>query len=184
LGEGATCVAVYAGLHGIAQGLDQIIEAARILHDLEGKLKIVLIGDGPEKESLMRQAREVKLINFLPPRPKEDIPELLASADIALVPLRTYIPGAVPSKIYEAMASALPVVLIAEGESVKILNESESGIAIPPGAVNDLAQALKRLTLDEGLRKRFGANGRQAAIKRFDRKKIIDDFLYVLEDKL
>lgn len=181
LGEGAECVAIYAGLHGIAQGLNQIIEAASMLEILEGRLKIVLIGDGAEKESLQRMAEGMRLVKFLPPRSKKEIPRLLASCDVALVPLKTYIPGAVPSKLYEAMASGLPVVLVAEGEASKILNESQAGIAVVPGAPNRLAQALSRLTLDKELRQRFGANGKQAASERFDRGTLIANFLRVLE---
>ena len=184
LGEGAECVAIYAGLHGIAQGLEQIIQAARLLTDLEQKLKIVFIGDGPEKESLMQQAKGLKLVKFLPPKPKEEIPRILASSDIALVPLKIYIPGAVPSKLYEAMASALPVILVAEGEATSILNESQAGIAIPPGKVDDIAQALRQLTLDSELRQELGKKGRIAVKKRFDRQEIVSNFLHFLEKQL
>jgi len=184
LGEGAECVAIYAGLHGIAQGLDQIIEATKTLKDLKGKLRIVFIGDGAEKEALQRQAQGIKIIKFLPPRPKKEIPGLLASSDIALVPLKMHIPGAVPSKIYEAMASCLPIVLVAEGEAARILIDSRAGIAIPPAGTNGLAEALRRLTFDKELRLRLGKNGRQAATEKFDREIIIRRFLLVLEDNV
>jgi colanic acid biosynthesis glycosyl transferase WcaI len=182
LGGGAECVAVYAGLHGIAQGLEQVIDAARIIQDLEGKLKIVFIGDGPEKESLVKRALGLNIITFLPPRPKEKISGILASSDIALVPLKTYIPGAVPSKLYEAMASALPVILVAEGEPTDILDESHAGISISPGKVEGIAQALRKLTMDKELRKRLGRNGRLAVRERFDRQRIVADFLHFLEE--
>jgi colanic acid biosynthesis glycosyl transferase WcaI len=181
LGEGTPCVAIYAGLHGIAQGLDQVLDAARMLDDLNGKLKIVFIGDGPEKESLMEKANGLKLVKFLPPVRKEDIPKYLASSDIALVPLKTYIPGAVPSKIYESMASALPVILIAEGEAKNIIENSKAGLTITPGSVTNLAHAMRQLTMDPALRKHLGTNGNHAALEHFDRKKIIADFLKYLK---
>lgn len=181
LGEGAECVAVYAGLHGLAQGLDQIIEAAALLDSLDGKLKIVFVGDGAEKASLQQMAEGMEMVTFLPPRLREDIPGLLASCDLALVPLKTYIPGAVPSKIYEAMASGIPVVLVAEGEAATILDESKAGIVVTPGATDLLARALKRMTLDRELRRRLGTNGQQAARMRFDRKTLIHNFLQHLE---
>ncbi|MFQ5965946.1 MAG: glycosyltransferase family 4 protein [Candidatus Scalinduaceae bacterium] len=182
LGEGATCVAIYAGLHGIAQGLAQILEAARILQNLDGKLKIVFIGDGAEKESLMQKAQGLQNVKFLPSRPREDIPKLLASADIALVPLKTYIPGAVPSKLYEAMASALPVVLVANGEAERIVNESGAGITVSPGIVNDLAQALRQMTLETDLRRKLGEQGRQSVLEKYDRGLIVDNFVNFLEE--
>lgn len=184
LGEGAECVAIYAGLHGIAQGLEQIIHAAKQLTDLERKLKIIFIGDGPEKESLIKEAKGLNIVKFLPPKPKEEIPKILASCDIALVPLKTYIPGAVPSKLYEAMASALPIILAAQGEAVNILNESQAGIAVTPGNVNEIAQAIRKLTLDGTLRKRLGMNGRIAVKEKFDRDKILSKFLNFMEAHL
>ncbi len=182
LGDGAECVAVYAGLHGIAQGLEQIIGAAERLRDLGGRLKIVFIGDGPEKESLVNQARGIGIVKFLPSRRREEIPEILASADIALVPLKGYIPGAVPSKIYESMASSLPVVLAAEGEAAAILDEARAGISVSPGKTAELARAIRELALDPGLRKRLGDNGVAAAREKFDRRRIITNFLNYLED--
>lgn len=182
LGDGAECVAVYAGLHGIAQGLDQILEAAERLQHLRGRLKIVFIGDGPEKEQLVERSRGLHMLKFLPPRLKKEVPELLASADIALVPLKKYIPGAVPSKIYESMASGLPVVLVADGEAAKILAEAGAGIAVPPGSVDGIAEALDRLTRDAVLRRELGENGRAAAGDRFDRRRIIRSFLGFLEE--
>ncbi len=182
LGEGAECVAIYAGLHGIAQGLNQIIEAAGMLRDLKGKLKIVFIGDGPEKGSLMQQARGLDIITFFPPRNKEEIPQLLASADIAIIPLKIYIPGAVPSKIYEAMASALPLILVAKGEAATIVHEADAGIVVPPGEVAAIAQGIRRLFSSRELRQRLGENGRSAAVKRFERKKIIVNLLHFLEE--
>ena len=183
LGEGAECVAVYAGLHGIAQGLDQVVAAAKLLNDLKGKLKIVFIGDGPEKEALMHQAKGIDIITFLPPRSKEEMPQLLASSDIAIIPLKIYIPGAVPSKIYEAMASALPLILVAEGEAVTIAHDADAGIVVPPGDVAALAQGIRRLITDRDLRQKLGENGRNAAVKRFSREKIIKNLLNFLEEQ-
>lgn len=183
LGEGAECVAIYAGLHGIAQGLDQIIEAARELQDLSGKLKIILVGDGPEKESLLQKAKKLRNIKFLDPKPREIIPKLLASSDIAIVPLKMHIPGAVPSKIYEAMACALPVILVAKGEAEQIVRESGAGITILPGRVNDLAHALRQLTLDYDLRRTFGEQGRQAVLVKYDRNLIVSNFVNFLAEQ-
>src|SRR6266536_834116 len=99
------CVILYAGLHGLAQGLDRVLDAAETLR-ADPRLCLVLVGDGPAKERLMQQSRERDLSNvrFLAPLPSDQVPPLLAAADIVLVPLATHIPGATPSKLYEAMA--------------------------------------------------------------------------------
>ena len=105
------------------------------------------------------------------------MPALLASADIAVVPLRTRLPGAVPSKLYEAMASGLPVVLVADGEPAEILRSANAGIAINPGDVEGLAEALRHLADSEDEREQLGASARAAAVERFDRRPILDGFI-------
>ncbi|HEV8063532.1 MAG TPA: glycosyltransferase family 4 protein, partial [Acidimicrobiales bacterium] len=110
LGPDEATVAIYAGLLGIAQGIDQLLEAAARLRHLDG-FRLVIIGDGPDAPRLRKMAVDLKLdnVSFLGPRPRDEVPALLASADIALVPLGVDLPGAVPSKLYEAMGSGLPV---------------------------------------------------------------------------
>lgn len=175
-------VVLYAGLHGLAQGLDQVLQAAEALRD-EANLQFVLIGDGPEKRSLLEYARNRNLKNvvFLEPRPANEIPALLAGADIVLVPLKMYIPGAVPSKLYEAMASARPVVLVAEGEAAEIVRDHQAGLVVKPGDIRGMIQALCTLCSQPSLRQTLGANGRRAAEQLFDRTQIASRFIKHLE---
>ena len=182
LRNGARCVALYAGLHGMAQGLGQVLEAAVRLRD-RTDLRIVLVGDGPEKPRLIEQARELGLGNvaFLDAVPRDRAPELLASADIALAPLRTRLSGAVPSKIYEGMASGIPVVLCGEGEAAHIIEMAGAGLVVPPGDSGALAEALRVLADDAGLRDRLGRAGRRAAVEQFDRGKINHQLISRLE---
>jgi colanic acid biosynthesis glycosyl transferase WcaI len=183
IADGADCVAVYAGLHGLAQGLDQLLAAAERVADED--LRLVLIGDGPEKADLLEyaRARNLRNVTFLPPQAKEAMPPLLASADVALVPLKRHIPGAVPSKLYEAMASSLPVVLLAEGEPAEIVRSTGSGIVVAPGDVDGLTDALRQLARSGDLRRRLGEAGRAAAVEQFDRKPLSDDFIEALESE-
>ena len=179
VGDGRS-VAVYAGLHGACQGLDQLIDAAERLQD--DRLRLVFVGDGPEKEALIESSERRRLANvtFLEPQPKDAIPALLASADIALVPLRTRLKGAVPSKLYEAMASGLPVVLVAEGEPAEIVRSTNAGITVAPGDIEGLVAALQRLAGSEGEREELGAAAREAAVEQFDRRPILDRFIDAL----
>ena len=179
---GGSPIALYAGLHGIAQGLDQVLRAAEMLRDVEG-LRIVFIGEGPEKAGLMRAAKERGLANvtFLDPVPRAELPALLASADLALVPLKNHLPGAVPSKIYEAMAAAVPVVLAGDGEAADIVRRSSAGVVVPPGDADRLALAIRELAGDERRRLALGAAGLKAAAGEFNRRQIIDRFIAHLE---
>jgi glycosyltransferase involved in cell wall biosynthesis len=171
LGAPGVCVALYAGLHGLAQRLDQVLAAAELL---TSGLRIVLVGDGPERERLRAEAasRRLTRIQFLPPVPRSEMPAVLASADIALVPLGFELPGAVPSKLYEAMATGRPVILVAGGEAAAIVRACDAGLVVDPGDVVGLAAALDRLEGDAELRARLGRNGREAARRRFDRAAI------------
>jgi glycosyltransferase involved in cell wall biosynthesis len=150
----------YGGLHGLAQGLSQILYCAKGAP--EG-IRFVFIGDGPEKSLLIKLAQELELTNieFHDAVASEKMPEILASVDVCLIPLKTTLPGAVPSKLYEAMASAKPAILIADGEPAEIVTSAKVGLAVSPGDGQALMNAIKQLSADEKLRTQFGENGRR-----------------------
>jgi glycosyltransferase involved in cell wall biosynthesis len=185
IGNGFKCIAIYAGLHGIAQGLDQVVKAAAELRDLRD-FCVVFVGDGPEKRLLIEKAHALNLENvrFLESYPNDIMPDVLGSADIALVPLKDSFRGAVPSKLYEAMGAGLPIVMAGGGEAADILGRAQAGIVVSPGNVAHLAHALRDLATDEGKRAELGANGRRAALYQFDRKVIADHFIDFLEKHL
>ena len=178
---------MYAGLHGIAQGLPQLLAAADSLRATPAAAPdIVFIGDGPVKGALVREARERELrhVRFLDARPAAELPPLLAAADLLIVPLGLGIPGAVPSKLYEAMASGRPVVLVATGEAATIVRRHDAGIVVEPHDIAGLTEALRTLAADPVLRRRLGENGRRAAEQCFDRAAIARQFIETLEGAL
>lgn len=182
--SGTSFVSVYAGLHGLAQGLSQILDAAERLRGTPHRF--VLIGDGPEKKALMADARARDLSNvvFMEPVRSEEVPRLLASADAILVTLKSEILGAVPSKIYEAMASERPLVLVDCGEAATIVSSAGAGCVVAPGDVPSLVDALERLRSDEALRSAMGERGRAVAVARYDRREIAGRFIARLEEGL
>lgn len=182
LAPGASIIALYAGLHGYAQGLQYVLEAALELRDVDG-LTFVLVGDGPQKQQLMDWANSHALTNvrFLDAVSRENMPSLVASADIALIPLRKRIFGAVPSKLYEAMGVGVPVVLMTGGEAEQIVNDAQAGIAVTPGDVPSFATAIRRLAASPTERAAMGAGGRQAALAHYDRRSIAAGFIDFLE---
>jgi colanic acid biosynthesis glycosyl transferase WcaI len=180
--KNGNCLALYAGLHGLAQGLQQVLDTAEAL-GRDGGVTFVLVGDGPEKRKLIEECQQRKLteVSFLDSLPAPEIPALLAACDMALVTLKTYIPGAVPSKLYEAMASGKPVILVATGEAADIVQRYRAGITVQPGDINGFVRAVQSLRDDGELRKELGANGRRAAQNHFDRKDIDTRFINHLE---
>ena len=177
---------IYAGLLGLAQGLDQILDAALAL-PREVKGRFVLVGDGPVREHLeQRIAREkIDRVRLLPMQSRSRIPALLATADAGLITLAGRIHGAVPNKIYEAMASSLPIVIVAEGEAARRVVDSGAGVAVAPNDTSGLVAALTTLAGDEGLRRDLGARGRTAAETIYNRDLVaerLDTFLRGLLD--
>lgn len=172
------CVVLYAGLHGLAQGLHQIIQTADKMRS-DPQVQFVLIGDGPEKQQLLSMARELDLnnVDIQQSRPATKIPSLLASADILLVMLSKDIPSAAPSKMYEAMASQKPVVFVGKGIGAEIIRKYDAGLVVEPENINELVQVIQRLCSDRELRSRLGQNGRLAVENDFDREKIAIRFM-------
>jgi len=147
---------------------------------------MILMGDGPRKATVVNRVndRQVERIRFLGSLPHVEMPAILAAADVLVVPLASYIPGAVPSKLYEAMASGRPVVLMAEGEAARIVRRHDAGIVVAPGDVAGLGNALRALSCNADLRGRVGANGRAAAVQCFDRGAITALLIDSLEEGL
>jgi len=178
LSPGGELVVFYGGLHGVAQGLDQVLELASSFN----KVRFVLVGDGPKKQRLITRAEQMGLTNvvFWDLVNKEKMPAYVASSDICIVPLFGALPGAVPSKIYEAMASAKPILLIAEGEAREIVEKNNVGLVASPGDKKAIYNALQSLIAEPGLRKRLGSNGRLVAETIFSRDTIVKDFYQAL----
>jgi len=167
------CVFVFAGLHGLAQGLDQILAAASRLRDRVDVL-FAFIGDGPVKAGLQSLAIKEGLTNvvFYPTQSRERIPVLLSSADVVLITLGSAIFGAVPSKIYEAMASELPILLVAEGEPAERVSNVGAGLVVKCNALDELVAAIIKLVESPKLRISLGRAGRQAAEQQYSREMI------------
>jgi glycosyltransferase involved in cell wall biosynthesis len=164
---------VYAGVMGVAQGLDRILDVAAAVRDLTN-VQFVLIGDGAEREALKRRIEVQSLHNvrLLDPQPKERIPSLLAAADCVFNVLKFAIPGAVPSKIYEAMASGLPILFGGEGEGARRILQAKAGLVAPYDDIPCIEQAVRQLVSSPALRRELGEAGRLAAEKFYSRKQI------------
>ena len=165
----------FAGLHGYAQAVGTVLMAARVLSD-HRDIKFRLYGDGPMKPLLVKLRDEMGLaqVTFYDHQPKSRMPDILASFDVALVPLRIgrISEGTRPAKMYEAMAAARPVILAAEGEARRMLQEAQGGLCTPPEDPDAMAQAILQLYGDRELARQMGLNGRRYAELHLDWKVI------------
>lgn len=173
LGLAGRFVVTFAGLHGMAQGLDVVLEAAGRLRD-RPEVVFLFIGDGPAKAQLMASATRLDLPNvrFLPTVPPTEVASYLTASDALLVPLRPHpvFDTFVPSKLYDFLACARPVILMVDGEAREILEASGAGIFAPAGSADGLAKAvLLLLETPEEDRRRMGARGRAYVLANYTR---------------
>ncbi len=165
----------YAGLLGIAQGLDVVLDSAEFLLHIPDVL-FVIFGDGPERARLMAEAQRRGLFNlrFYPLEPKTTMPALMASFDATLVPLQRLqlFKGALPCKLFESMAAGTVVIVGIEGEAQRLVETSEGGICVPPENAEAIAAAVRQLRADPRLRERLGRNARSHVRARYDRRDI------------
>jgi len=176
-------IAMYIGAHGVSQGLFTLLEAAERLADLED-VRFVFVGDGADKLRMIEWANTHGLHNveFLPLQDKDRMPAFYAAADACFVPLRKgdYFRINIPSKIFEIMACARPVILGAEGQALDILEQAGGGIAVTPEDASAFAEAVLRLRADRALADSLGASGRAYVVEHFDRRRKAADYITAL----
>ena len=170
-------VVMYAGLHGIAQGLPFVLDAAAALA-ADPQIVFVMLGEGPRKEQLVEAAtaRGLTNVRFLRERPVAACASAIAAADVMLVPLapNPVFEMFVPSKLFDAMAAGRPVILSVPGEAQAILERSGGGCYVPPGDAAALAAAIRDLKADPERRRRMGANARRFVEGAYDRRRESD----------
>lgn len=173
-------VVLYSGNMGVKQGLGNLLECARALR-AEHDVAFVIVGDGGEKEVLVRQAAVQGLDNlqFRPLQPMERLGELLATADVAVIPQKAGVADIVlPSKLANILASGRPVVAAAsEGtELAHILRDGDCGRVVPQGDPVAMAAAILELRDDRELCVRLGANGRHYMETHLGRAAVLAQF--------
>ncbi len=183
LGLGSKTVAAYFGTHGMAHHLETVLEAAALLKDRQD-IVFLLVGDGAERARLAALAAERALENvmMLGQRPKQDMPALWAVADISLVLLRKtdLFKTVIPSKIFEAMGMATPIVLGVDGEAREIVEAAGAGRCIEPENAAELAAAVSELADDAEQRAAIGRRAHAYVGQHFDRQVLAERYLKIL----
>ena len=143
---------LYAGTLGMAQNVATLVEAARRLGP--DVVEVTIAGDGADGPALREDvaanpAPNVRMLGIVP---AERVPSLLAEHDAAVVLLRDHpiFAGALPTKLFEAMARSRPVILGARGEAAAMVERYGAGVVVPPEDVEALARAMAELAADRG----------------------------------
>ncbi|MGN7399514.1 glycosyltransferase family 4 protein [Cytobacillus praedii] len=181
-------VFMYAGALGYAQGLDSVLEAALLLKDKQPDAHFLFVGDGQEREKLVKMKEDLGLENvtFYGSVPVSEMPRMFSIADFSVVSLRNIelFKGARPSKIFPAISSGVPVLYCGDGESAAILEEYNCGKIAPPENPEGIAHAISELmTISSDEYQTMSENGRKLAIEQYSWKSIVDEILDNIEVK-
>jgi colanic acid biosynthesis glycosyl transferase WcaI len=173
-------VVMYAGNIGLTSCLEDVIGAAEVLKS-NAEIQFVIVGEGVKKEMLEAQARTRALSNilFMPYQPREIFPEMLAAADVSLVTLNAVaMLSSLPSKIFNVMASARPVLSVAppESEQAHILRESGCGRNVAPECPEELAGAIMSMKSAQPALNQMGQNGRVYFEKYYTRRHCVQAY--------
>jgi len=181
-------IAVFTGAHGFANGLDAVLDAAKILIQKEElNIEIQFIGDGFLKPKLIKRTIDEKLTNclFINPMSKNDLfIYLQKNADIGLMILDNipaFYYGTSPNKFFDYIALGLPVLNNYPGWLAEMITENNCGLAVEPGNSKAFAEALIKIKNDRILQHEMGKNSKDLAEAKFDRNKLSSEFVNYLE---
>lgn len=180
-------LAVFSGAHGLANGLDAVLDAAAVLKRRGRRdIKMVMVGDGKLKPLLKERAAKEELDNclFLDPIPKTELTALLRGADVGLMILANvpaFYFGTSPNKFFDYIATGLPVLNNYPGWLAGLIEENDCGIPVEPGNPEQFADALERMADDPGRLAQMRRNSRLLAERDFGRDLLADRLVTFLE---
>lgn len=173
-------VVLYSGNMGAKQGLELLPEVARKLSG-RSDLFFVLCGNGPSKRPLEAACAALPNVRFIDLQPSERFNDMLALADIHVLPQRSDASDLVmPSKLSGILASGRPVVATAHAGTELWKTVEPIGVVVDPGSVDALCAGIVRLADDRSLRERFGAAGRAYAISEMSKDAVLSRYEKVL----
>ncbi len=175
----------YIGTLGMAQGLDIFIKAIELLQN-HPHLHFILVGEGVEKSSLIKQTKDLKNITFIPQQEKNNIAKFWDLCDVAAVCLKNNptFSEVIPSKIFEAMAMEKPIIYIGpEGEASKIIEKHQIGQTILDSDPKNIGNSMLNLYANPKQLENYAINCRNS-VDQYSREKQANLMLDVLSSVL
>lgn len=165
-------VATFTGNFGVANGLDLLLDTAKLLAG--DNIRIALIGGGADHNHVVARIADERIenVDMYGVLPRAQAMGALAESDAAVSVLRDGITECIPTKLFDAFILGCPVVLCASGEARRVVAEAVGGVCSAPGDPESLADALRRLAGDRVLARALGESGRRYA-HAFDRDAIM-----------
>jgi glycosyltransferase involved in cell wall biosynthesis len=164
---------VYCGTIGMGHAVGTLIDAAPMLN---GDFELLVVGDGAERPELEERARGLRGVRFAGRLPRDELPALLASAEIAVATQRDapLLADALSTKVLEYMAAARPVVVAASGWTADVVDRAGAGLVCPPERPDALAAAITRLRDDPDGARAMGLAGRRYVEANLTRDVAVD----------
>lgn len=178
-------VVTYVGVHGVANHLVQLLDVAGRLKDKN--IKIVLIGDGMQKDYLKDVARQRQLINveFIESMPKREVLKYIMASDAGASVLRKIdtFKTVYSNKTFDYMACKKPIVMVIDGVSRKLVEDAQCGVYAEPENVEDILEKIGFLSNDASLCKKMGEQGYDYAKRHFDRHILARRYIVEIQNR-
>ncbi len=178
-------VVSFIGTHGMAHALDTVLKAASILEN-QKEVLFLLVGDGAERDRILKKKKELGLDNvlMLGQQEKKLMPYFISASNACMVLLRKadLFKTVIPSKMFEAMAMERPIIHGVEGESKEIIEQAGCGICIEPENERELADAVLTLSKDAGLCQKLSENGKKFVRANYNRDDLAIKYLKLLKE--
>lgn len=179
---------MFAGNIGEAQDFETIIEAVRIVQNVNKNIHFVILGDGRKKQFVVNKINELSLqsnFHLLGSFPVNDMPDFFACADVLLVTLKKseIFALTIPSKVQSYLACSKPIVAALDGEGAKVIEESKAGLISTSGDAKTLAENIL-LMYDMGKveLEEMSRDARLYFEENFEREKLISRLLSIFND--
>lgn len=177
--------AIYSGNIGLVNNSELLYRTAKKLKEQErDDIVIVLIGDGQQKEEIMKKSEGLDTILFLGLMPKVELVNYVKNALVSLIPLddTPMLSTSSPNKLFESMAAAVPVIQTTNGWIKEMLDESQSGFTVSPTNEDELVEKLIFLADNETESKETGKRGFEFAKRNFDKDILSKRMIEAIED--
>lgn len=173
-------VVLFAGNIGLSQGLESVLETAFLLKEYPD-ICLLIVGNGATKPILENQTKEMGLNNvmFLPFQQAETVPEMYATADVGLVPLRKGLTNdSIPSKLWTIMGAGKAVVAAVDKESdtYAVIQEAGSGLCVPPEEPHAMSEAILTLYHNRSMAQSMGKRGYELVMEHYTPKHVAQQY--------
>jgi glycosyltransferase involved in cell wall biosynthesis len=176
-------IITYVGAHGVANHLDQVLDAAQLLKDTN--VLFLLIGNGMEKERLVEKAKSLKIENvrFIDSVPKSEVFKYILISDMGASILKKVdtFKTVYSNKTFDYMSCKKPILMAIDGVSRKLVEQSKSGVFVEPENADEYNRIIREYLLDKDRLIKEGENGYNYAKLNFDREVLAKKYLLEIE---